>query len=120
MPSIPFPLRLHSPELRDLVREVAGHENISQNQLIEEAVAHEVLLRGATIVSDLERAASRIVELTDAEYERIVARSVTEFADGEATPQLLQERMVNVDTTIDDESAVDSLGVMVAFDSNRG
>ncbi|MGV9713227.1 hypothetical protein ACWDTI_21470 [Gordonia sp. NPDC003424] len=116
MSSNQFHLRLRSPELRELVREVAEHANISQNQLIEEAVAHEVLLRGATIASDLERAADRIAELSNAEYQRIVARSVAEYADGEGTPQLLQERMIRIDTAVD-ESAVDGLGVMAAFDS---
>ena len=59
------------------MREVAASEQISQNELIEQAIAHEVLLRGATLVDDLERAAQRIGELTDAEYAKIVDRSLT-------------------------------------------
>ncbi len=116
-----FPLRLHSQGLRELVREVAASEKISQNELIEQAIAHEVLLRGATLVDDLERAAHRIGDLTDAEYAKIVDRSLTDFAEGEGLAEPLQAYAIDIgDATQDathEERDIDSLGVMAAFDS---
>lgn len=112
-----FPLRLHSQGLRELVREVAASEQISQNELIEQAVAHELLLRGATLVDDLERAAQRIGDLTDAEYAKIVDRSLTDFAEGEGLGEPLQAYAIDVEDATQEEQAIDSLGVMAAFDS---
>lgn len=107
-----FPLRLRSQGLRQLVREVAASERISQNELIEQAVAHEVLLRGATLAADLERAAQRIGDLTDAEYAQIVDRSLTDFAEGESLAEPLQAYAIDIA-----ERETDHLGVMAAFDS---
>lgn len=112
-----FPLRLHSQGLRELVREVAASEHISQNELIEQAVAHELLLRGATLVDDLERAAQRIGDLTDAQYAKIVDRSLTDFAEGEGLAEPLRAYAIDVEDATHEEQAVDSLGVMAAFDS---
>lgn len=112
-----FPLRLRSEGLRELVREVAASEQISQNELIEQAVAHELLLRGATLVDDLERAAQRIGDLTDAQYAKIVDRSLTDFAEGEGRAEPLQAYAIDVEHATGEEPAIDSLGVMAAFDS---
>lgn len=112
-----FSLRLREPGLRELVREVANHEDISQNELIEQAVANEVLLRGATLVADLERAAERIAELTDAEYARIVGDSLTDFAEGEGLPEPLQAYALDIGELTEEVPEVDSLGVMAAFNS---
>jgi hypothetical protein len=112
-----FPLRLHSQGLRELVREVAASEQISQNELIEQAIGHEVLLRGATLVADLERAAQRIGDLTDAEYAKIVDRSLTDFAEGEGLAEPLQAYAIDIGDATQEERHIDSLGVMAAFDS---
>lgn len=112
-----FSLRLPSQGLRELVREVAASEQISQNELIVQAVAHEVLLRGATLVDDLERAAERIGELTDAEYAKIVDRSLSDFAEGEGLAEPLQARAIDIDDAPQEGQETDSLGVMAAFDS---
>jgi hypothetical protein len=112
-----FPLRLRSQGLRELVREVAASEQISQNELIEQAIAHEVLLRGATLVDDLERAAQRIGELTDAEYAKIVDRSLTDFAEGEGLAEPLRAYAIDIGDATKEERDIDSLGVMAAFDS---
>lgn len=112
-----FPLRLPSQGLRDLVREVAVSERISQNELIVQAVAHEVLLRGATLVDDLERAAERIGNLTDDEYAKIVDRSLTDFAEGEGLAEPLQAHAIDIEDPPHEEREIDSLGVMAAFDS---
>ncbi len=112
-----FSLRLHSEGLRELVREVAASAQISQNELIEQAIAHEVLLRGATLVDDLERAAQRIGELTDTEYAKIVDRSLTDFAEGEGLADPLQAYAIDIGDTTQEQRDIDSLGVMAAFDS---
>jgi hypothetical protein len=112
-----FSLRLHSQGLRELVREVAASEQISQNELIEQAIAHEVLLRGATLVDDLERAAQRISDLTDAEYAKIVDRSLTDFAEGEGLDEPLQAYAIDIGDATQEERDIDRLGVMAAFDS---
>ncbi len=116
-----FTLRLRSRGLRELVREVAASEQISQNELIEQAVAHEVLLRGATLVDDLERAAQRIGALTDAEYAKIVDRSLADFAEREGLAEPLQAYAIDIRDAVQDaaqqERDIDSLGVMAAFDS---
>lgn len=112
-----FPLRLRSQGLRELVREVAASERISQNELIEQAVANELLLRGATLVDDLERAAQRIGDLTDAEYAKVVERSLSDFAEGEGLAEPLQAHAIDVEDATQQERATDSLGVMAAFDS---
>lgn len=118
-----FPLRLRSSELRELARLVAEHDHISQNELIEQALANEVLVRGATIVADLELAAQYLVELTDARYQQIVAKSLLEFGQGEALPEPLQAYALDPEDvrsyrkrTARTQTA-DSLGVMAAFNA---
>lgn len=118
-----FPLRLRSSELRELARLVAEHDHISQNELIEQALANEVLVRGATIVADLELAAQYLVELTDAQYQQIVAKSLQEFGQGEALPEPLQAYALDPEDvrsyrkrTARTKTA-DSLGVMAAFNA---
>jgi hypothetical protein len=114
-----FSLRLRSPALRELVREVSARERISQNDLIEQAVAHEVLLRGATLVADLESATERLTAMTDAEYARVVERSLADFAEGEGLGEPLQAHAFEPsdETPIHAEWDNDSLGVMAAFES---
>lgn len=119
-----FPLRLRSSELRELARVVAQHDHISQNELIEQALATEVLVRGATIVADLELAAAHLVELTDAQYQQIIAKSLLEFAEGESLPEPLQAYALDPEDvrsyrtqTADGLGAADGLGVMAAFNA---
>ncbi len=114
-----FTLRLKSPDLRELVREVSARENISQNELIEQAIAHEVLLRGATLVADLESAAQRISAMTEAEYARIVERNLTAFAEGEGLGEPLQAYGFERDEGTPAPRPLDSdtLGVLAAFSS---
>ncbi|MHB1475800.1 MAG: hypothetical protein ACYCV4_19680 [Dermatophilaceae bacterium] len=118
-----FPLRLRSSELRELARLVAEHDHISQNELIEQALANEVLVRGATIVADLELAAQYLVELTDAQYQQIVAKSLQEFGQGEALPEPLQAYALDPEDVRSYRKrtarrpTADSLGVMAAFNA---
>ena len=48
-PRAVFPLRWRSEKLRTLTAEVAARLGISQNELIEQAIEHEVVARGAML-----------------------------------------------------------------------
>jgi hypothetical protein len=110
-----FPLRLRDSGLRELLRRVAEHDGISQNELVEQALAHELLIRGATIAADLAQATERLVELTDAQYERAVARGLREFGRGESAPEPLQAYAFSRAEA--PEVPADPLGVLDAFDA---
>lgn len=112
-----FSLRLRSSGLRELARVVAEHDHISQNELIEQAVANEVLVRGATIAADLEHAAERLNELTDHQYEQVMARSSREFAEGESRPDPLQAFAFEAPQGLGMPESADPLGVMSAFNA---
>jgi hypothetical protein len=63
---------------------------ISQNELIEQAIEHEVVARGAMLSEDLRAAADRLAELTQEQFERIQARSLERFAAAEGQLEPLQ------------------------------
>jgi hypothetical protein len=65
---------------------------ISQNELIEQAIEHEVVARGAMLSEDLRAAADRLAELTQEQYERIQARGLERFVAGESQLEPLQAR----------------------------
>jgi hypothetical protein len=88
-----FPLRWRNERLRALTAEVASRLGISQNELIEQAVEHEVVARGAMLSDDLRAAADRLVELTQEQYERIQARGVESFIAGEGLSEPVQSRL---------------------------
>ncbi|MBA2729422.1 MAG: hypothetical protein H0U48_01555 [Euzebyaceae bacterium] len=92
-----FPLRFRQEGLRDLVRDVAAREQISQNELIEQAVEHEVVARGAMLVADLVQAAERLRSATEAQYAKLVDRSITDFASGEQRRDPLQASKIEPD-----------------------
>ena len=91
-PRAVFPLRWRNEKLRILTAEVAARLGISQNELIEQAIEHEVVARGAMLSEDLRSAADRLAELTDEQYERIQARSMDRFVAGEGQLEPLQAR----------------------------
>jgi hypothetical protein len=78
-----FPLRWRNEKLRSLTAEVASRLGISQNELIEQAIEHEVVARGAMLSDDLRAAADRLAELTQEQYERIQARGLESYVAGE-------------------------------------
>ena len=78
-----FPLRWRNERLRTLTAEVASRLGISQNELIEQAIEHEVVARGAMLSDDLRAAADRLAELTQEQYQRMQARSLESFIVGE-------------------------------------
>jgi len=87
-----FPLRWRNERLRALTAEVAARLGISQNELIEQAIEHEVVARGAMLSDDLRAAADRLAELTQEQYERIQARSLEHFVAGEGLFEPVQAR----------------------------
>ena len=91
-PRAVFPLRWRNERLRTLTVEVASRLGISQNELIVQAIEHEVVVRGAMLSEDLRTAADRLSELTQAEYELMQARGLESFVVGEGQLEPLQTR----------------------------
>jgi hypothetical protein len=89
-----FPLRWRNERLRTLTAEVASRLGISQNELIEQAIEHEVVARGAMLSEDLRAAADRLAELTQEQQERIQARGFEYYVAGEGQREPLQARLI--------------------------
>ena len=87
-----FPLRWRNERLRALTAEVASRLGISQNELIEQAIEHEVVARGAMLSDDLRAAADRLAELTQEQYERIQARGLEDYVAAEGLLEPVQAR----------------------------
>jgi hypothetical protein len=109
-----FPLRFRRGSLRELVRQIAERENISQNELIEQAIEHEVLLRGELMARDLDLAAEALRRATDDELERLVVASIDQFARGEGQPDALAARRIGR-VTGDDGGRSAGLDAVAAF-----
>jgi hypothetical protein len=90
-----FPLRWRNERLRTLTAEVASRLGISQNELIEQAIEHEVVARGAMLSEDLRAAADRLAELTQEQYERIQARGLESYVAGEGLLDPVQARALH-------------------------
>ncbi len=124
-----FSLRLGDQRLRELVREVADREHLSQNELIEQAVEHEVIARGAMLAEDLAAAADRLARLTAEQSARLVTRSIESFGAGESRPEPVQARALGRGGSSRSRSAAalvsaapadaDVLGVLAVFDDAR-
>ena len=99
-----FPLRWRNERLRALTAEVASRLGISQNELIEQAIEHEVVARGAMLSEDLRAAADRLAALTHEQYERIQARGLESYIAGEGLLDPVQARAAK-------HTAVDSVAV---------
>lgn len=113
-----FPLRLRDPRLRALVRELADREHMSQNEFIELALEHEVVVRGALVAGELAAAARRLNKLTEAQFAGLVDRSIETFVEGEAGRDPLQATALHTDTSTP-ALALDRLGVLAAFEAGR-
>jgi hypothetical protein len=101
-----FPLRWRNERLRALTAEVASRLGISQNELIEQAIEHEVVARGGMLSEDLRAAADRLAELTQEQYERIQARGLERFVAGEGLSEPLEIRSMQSAAAVD-QVAVD-------------
>ena len=100
-PRAVFPLRWRNEKLRTLTAEVAARLGISQNELIEQAIEHEVVARGAMLSEDLRAAADRLAELTQEQYERIQVRGLENFVAGEGLLEPLQARLAQAPVAAD-------------------
>jgi hypothetical protein len=89
-----FPLRWRNERLRALTAEVAARLGISQNELIEQAIEHEVVARGAMLSDDLRAAADRLAELTHEQLEHIQARGFESYIAGEGQREPLQAQLI--------------------------
>jgi hypothetical protein len=96
-----FPLRWRNERLRTLTAEVASRLGISQNELIEQAIEHEVVARGAMLSEDLRAAADRLADLTREQYERVQARGVDSYLAGEGLLDPIQDRPAQRATAVD-------------------
>jgi hypothetical protein len=96
-----FPLRWRNERLRALTAEVASRLGISQNELIEQAIEHEVVARGGMLSEDLRAAADRLAELTQEQYERMQARGLERFVAGEGLSEPLQTRSMQPAAAVD-------------------
>jgi hypothetical protein len=96
-----FPLRWRNERLRTLTAEVASRLGISQNELIEQAIEHEVVARGAMLSEDLRAAADRLAELTQEQYELMQARGLESFVAGEGLSEPLQTRSMQPAAAVD-------------------
>ena len=100
-PRAVFPLRWRNEKLRTLTAEVAARLGISQNELIEQAIEHEVVARGAMLSEDLRSAADRLAELSQEQYERIQARGLESFVAGEGLFEPVQARLAPRTAAVD-------------------
>ena len=114
-----FPLRLRDERLRLLLREVAEREHISQNELIEQAIRHELALRATRLADELASAARRLSELSGPTYDEIITRSIGDFVSGEAEPEPLQAHALHgpAGRERDAQAGSDPLGVLAAFEA---
>lgn len=90
-----FPLRLSDPVLRDAVRDVAEHEHLSQNEYIEQAIRHDLVVRGHLRAQQLEALAARLSAVGDDAWAAAVERSLDAFGEGEAGPDPVQMRAMH-------------------------
>jgi hypothetical protein len=93
-PRAVFPLRWRNEKLRTLTAEVATRLGISQNELIEQAIEHEVVARGGMLSEDLRAAADRLAELTQ-------ARGLERFVAGEGLSEPLHSRYMQPAAAVD-------------------
>jgi len=118
-----FSLRLRNPQTRALLREVAEHEHISQNELIEQAIEHELAIRGARLAEDLAAAARRLSRMSHRAYSRLLTESDEAFVAGEAQPEPIRAYALHgrrAETPgSGEETGDDPLGVLAAFSSGR-
>ncbi|HEY6811836.1 MAG TPA: hypothetical protein VI074_04010 [Propionibacteriaceae bacterium] len=101
-----FPLRWRNEKLRALTAELASRLGISQNELIEQAIEHEVVARGAMLSEDLRAAADRLAELTREQYERIQARGLESYVAGEGLSDPVQARAAQRAAAVDNVAVV--------------
>jgi hypothetical protein len=91
-----FPLRIRNQRIRELIRDVADREGMSQNELLEQAAEHELVARGALIADELEASAARLRAATRVTSAALIETSIAEFVAGEELDEPLRARKVVV------------------------
>ncbi len=89
-----FPLRIRDQRTRDLIRNVAAREGISQNELLEQAAEHELIARGALIADELEASAAYLRRATQVTMATLIEASIAEFVVGEALTEPMRAHQV--------------------------
>lgn len=112
-----FSLRFRSERLRELVREVAEREGVSQNELLEVAAEHEVIARGALLADHLDLSAARLRSISERAFAGVVTASIDAFVAGEANSEPLRPRRISRPATQPERSARRPLGAVAAFHS---
>jgi hypothetical protein len=113
-----FPLRIRDPHVRQLIRDVAERDGISQNELLEQAAEHELIARGALIAEELETIAARLRGATLTVSMALVEASVADFIAGEALGEPLKARKVLIPTQrrrAGSASVASNIGAVAAF-----
>jgi hypothetical protein len=111
-----FPLRFHNPRTRELVKAVAETERISQNELIEQAVEHEVQLRGQLLAEDLVSAAAKLAAMSVDQRAARIVDSINDAADSEGGAEPFAARALPGETAGRPGSGeLSAAGVMAAF-----
>lgn len=126
-----FSLRLRKENLRNMVRDLAKREGISQNELLEQAAEHEVIARGSLLADDLEIAAAHLRRLSATAYTALVVESVVTAAAAEGAPDPLRAHKISrfpdveglavqrraLAINIESEARTDSVGAVSAFEN---
>jgi hypothetical protein len=111
-----FPLRFHNPRTRELVKAVAETERISQNELIEQAVEHEIRLRGQLLAEDLASAAAKLAALSVDERAARIVDSINDAAVSEGGAEPFAARALHSEPIgWQDTDKLPARGVMAAF-----
>jgi hypothetical protein len=90
-----FSLRFRKENLREMIKDLAMREGISQNELLEQAAEHEVIVRGALVADDLEYVASQMRRLSAKAYSALVEESLVAAAGAEGVPDPLRDRQIS-------------------------
>jgi hypothetical protein len=87
-------LRFTNPGLRERVRVLAAQRGISQNEFLERAAEHEVVVQGGLLSGELEALAGQLGEMSAATLSDRVEASKANFVAGEALPDPLRPRQI--------------------------
>ena len=96
-----------------LLREVAAREGVSQNELVEQAIEHELVLRGELLAKNLAAAADRLAKLSQREMAAVTETAAAAFATSEAGADPVQARRFVPPAVAEDRP--DQVGAVAAF-----
>jgi len=108
-----FSLRFRRPGLRSRVAQVAAAAGVSQNEFLEQAAEHEVIIRGGMIQHDLESAAAALKEMAIQTRTELIKTSIIKTSESESAQEPIAARAVNSNQTEEVDSQ--QVGVVAAF-----